>query len=156
VLPESQLDLFLIRTSVGYPAAESERRVLEDHRKGEPVDSIKSVVNVDEILSAQAAVRGVRVDETLRDYLLQIVAATRASDVFRLGVSTRAALSFYRGCQARAVCQQRDFVTPDDIKSLAVPTLSHRVLVDDFSRGSDRSATEAVVADLVQQIPVPV
>jgi MoxR-like ATPase len=156
VLPESQLDRFLIRTSVGYPAAESERRVLEDHRKGEPVDSIKSVVNVDEILSAQAAVRGVRVDETLRDYLLQIVAATRASDVFRLGVSTRAALSFYRGCQARAVCQQRDFVTPDDIKSLAVPTLSHRVLVDDFSRGSDRSATEAVVADLVQQIPVPV
>ncbi len=156
VLPESQMDRFLMRTSIGYPAAESERRVLQSHRSGEPVDSIKRVVTVEDILAAQQAVREVRFDVSLEEYLLEIVAATRASEAFRLGVSTRAALSFYRGCQARAVTEQRDFVTPDDVKSLAVSTLSHRVLVDGFSGGSDRQTAEQMMAELLTQVPVPV
>jgi len=156
LLPESQMDRFLMRTSIGYPAAESERRVLESHRSGEPVDSIQSVVSGDDVLLAQEAVRQVRFDASLEDYLLQIVAATRASESFRLGVSTRAALSFYRGCQARAVTEQRDFVTPDDIKALAVTALSHRVLVDDFSGGSDRHTAERLLAELLTEVPVPV
>lgn len=156
ILPESQMDRFLMRTSVGYPERESERRVLETHRSGEPVDSIKSVVTADEVVAAQDAVRTVRVDESLQEYLLEIVALTRATDAFRLGVSTRAALSFYRGCQARAVTEQRDFVTPDDVKSLAVTTLSHRVLVDDFSGNSNRTTAEELMADLLRRVPVPV
>jgi MoxR-like ATPase len=156
VLPESQMDRFLMRTSIGYPAAESERRVLESHRSGEPVDSIQSVVSVEDILAAQQAVREVRFDVSLEDYLLEIAAATRSSESFRLGVSTRAALSFYRGCQARAVTEQRDFVTPDDVKALAVATLSHRVLVDGFSGGSDRQTAERLMAELLTQVPVPV
>lgn len=156
ILPESQMDRFLMRTSIGYPEPASERQVLQSHRIGEPVDTIKSVVTADDILSAQAAVRSVRFDESLQDYLLEIVARTRTTDAFRLGVSTRAALSFYRGCQARAVTEQRDFVTPDDIKSLAVTTLSHRVLVDDFSGNASRDTAENLMAELLSNIPVPV
>ncbi|MCA9140701.1 MAG: AAA family ATPase, partial [Planctomycetales bacterium] len=156
ILPESQMDRFLMRTSVGYPAMESERQVLLSHRDGEPVDRIKSVVTADEVLEAQSAVRSVRVDESLQDYLLTIVSKTRSTDAFRLGVSTRAALSFYRGCQARAVTEQRDFVTPDDVKSLAVTTLSHRILIDDFSGNANRLTAENMMAELLRSIPVPV
>ena len=150
------MDRFLMRTSIGYPRIESERQVLQSHRDGEPVDSINSVVSADEVLAAQSAVRSVRVDDSLQDYLLEIVARTRVSDAFRLGVSTRAALSFYRGCQARAVTEQRDFVTPDDVKSLAVTTLSHRVLVDDFSGNANRTTAENLMTELLRSIPVPV
>lgn len=156
VLPESQMDRFLMRTSIGYPARESERQVLQSHRGGEPVDSIKSVVTADDVVAAQAAVRSVRVDDSLQDYLLQIVEMTRTTDAFRLGVSTRGTLSFYRGCQARAVTENRDFVTPDDVKSLAVMALSHRVLVDDFSGNSGRGNAENLMAELLRDIPVPV
>ncbi|MFU7561585.1 AAA family ATPase [Stieleria sp. JC731] len=156
ILPESQMDRFLMRTSIGYPAPESERRVLQSHRDGEPVDSIHSVVSADEVLNAQAAVRSVRFDESLEEYLLKIVHATRTDGGFRLGVSTRAALSFYRGCQARAVTEQRDFVIPDDIKALAVSTLSHRVLVDDFASQASRHVVEDLIGDLLKSIPVPV
>ncbi|WP_253154535.1 AAA family ATPase [Stieleria tagensis] len=156
ILPESQMDRFLMRTSIGYPPRESERRVLESHRNGEPVDSIAKVVNADDILAAQAAVRSVRFDESLQDYLLEIVEATRSTDAFQLGVSTRAALSFYRGCQARAITEEREFVTPDDVKSLAVSTLSHRVLIDDFSGTAGRQTAEELMAELLRKIPVPV
>lgn len=155
-LPESQMDRFLMRTSIGYPHRTSERQVLQSHRGGEPVDSIKPVVSADEVVSAQEAVRCVRVDDSLQDYLLEIVESTRQSEAFRLGVSTRGALSFYRGCQARAVTEGRDFVTPDDIKALAVSALSHRVLVDDFSGTADRSTAENLLAEVLARIPVPV
>ncbi|MCD0460106.1 AAA family ATPase [Roseiconus lacunae] len=156
ILPESQMDRFLMRTSVGYPEPEHERRVLQSHRDGEPVDSIHSVVTADDVLKAQSAVRQVRFDESLQDYLLKIVVATRTSADFRLGVSTRAALSFYRGCQARAVTEQRDFVIPDDIKALAVSTLSHRVQLDDFATQSSRLVVEEMITQLLETIPVPV
>ena len=153
-LPESQMDRFLMRTSIGYPAPESERSVLESHRDGEPVESIKSVVSIDEIISAQTAVRSVKVDESLRDYLLEIVTETRSRSEFRLGVSTRGALSFYRACQARAVTEQRDYVIPDDIKSLALTTLSHRILGDEFSE--DARQSEKTLTELLEMIPVPI
>ncbi|KAA5546330.1 AAA domain-containing protein [Roseiconus nitratireducens] len=156
VLPESQMDRFLMRTSIGYPARQSERSVLESHRDGEPVDSIKSVASTDDVREAQNAVRKVRFDPTLEDYLLEIVYQTRSSELFRLGVSTRAALSFYRGCQARAITEGRDFVIPDDIKALAISTLSHRVLVDDHLGDSSRDVAEERIGDLLRRIPVPV
>ncbi|QDT59127.1 ATPase RavA [Stieleria bergensis] len=155
-LPESQMDRFLMRTSVGYPAAEMEREVLHSHRQGEPVDSIQSVVEIADVLQAQASVRTVKFDVSLEDYLLQIVQRTRTDSAFAVGVSTRAAISFYRGCQARAVTENRDYVTPDDIKTLAIPVLAHRVLLDDYLGKDRRRAAEATLADVVASIAVPV
>lgn len=155
-LPESQLDRFLLRTSVGYPVREVERQVMLTHRSGEPVDSLKSTVTADEVLGAQQGVREITFDPSLVEYLLDIVEATRRFDGFQVGVSTRGALSFYRGCQARAFTEGRDYVTPDDIKRLAVPALSHRVLPEGVFQGADRSAVEQQVSDLLEQVPVPV
>jgi MoxR-like ATPase len=155
-LPESQLDRFLLRSSIGYPVREIEQQVMLTHRSGEPVDDLRPVVSVESIRVAQAAVRDITFDETLVDYLLDIVEATRQHDGFQVGVSTRGALSFYRGCQARAITEERDFVTPDDVKALAVATLSHRVLPEGIFQGASREAVETQVADLLQQVPVPV
>lgn len=155
-LPESQLDRFLLRTSIGYPDRQREREVLLTHRSGEPVDDLRPVVSIDQISSAQSIVRDVRFDESLADYLLDLVEATRQHDGFQVGVSTRGALSFYRGCQAMAVTNSRDYVTPDDVKALAVPALAHRVLPEGIFQGASREAVETQVSDLVQQIPVPI
>lgn len=154
-LPESQMDRFLLRTALGYPLREVEREVLTSHRTGEPVDHLTPVVSPDEVLAAQATVRNVRFDETLADYLLEIVRKTRSTDLFRVGVSTRGALSFYRGCQARAVTEKRDYVTPDDIKQLAVPALSHRVIPEGIYQGTDREGVESRLTELLEMIAVP-
>ena len=155
-LPESQLDRFLLRTSIGYPDREHERQVLSTHRQGEPVDELAPVVGVDAIRSAQQAVRNVKFDDSLADYLLNIVDATRQHDGFQVGVSTRAALSFYRGCQAMAVTDDRDFVTPNDVKSLAVAALAHRILAEGAFQTASRESVEQELNILLQQIPVPV
>lgn len=154
-LPESQLDRFLLRTSVGYPERIVEREVLSTHRIGEPVDQLQSVVTADEVHQAQKAVCDVAFDDSLVDYLLNIVDATRNHDGFQVGVSTRGALSYYRGCQARAITEGRDYVTPDDIKLLGVPALSHRVLTEGVFQGASRQDVEQQITDLLQQIPVP-
>ncbi|MEM9368039.1 MAG: MoxR family ATPase [Planctomycetota bacterium] len=155
-LPESQLDRFLLRTAIGYPDREHEKRVLTTHRAGEPVDGLGAVLAAPEVVAAQRAVGDVRFDDSLMNYLLDIVAATRKHDGFQVGVSTRGALSFSRGAQARAIVQGRDYVTPDDIKSLAVPALAHRVLPEGIFQGADRLAVEQQIADLVEPIAVPV
>lgn len=155
-LPESQLDRFLLRTSIGYPDRERERQVFDSHRDGEPVDRLESVVSVDQVAAAQKTVGSVRFDDSLVDYLMDIVEATRNDAAFDVGVSTRAALSFYRACQSNAITMGRDFVTPDDVKSLAVPTLSHRVIPADAFQGNSRVETESRIDELLQRIPVPV
>ena len=155
-LPESQLDRFLLRTSIGYPDRKIEQQVMLTHRDGEPVDELTPVVSEQSLLVAQKAVREVKFEETLVDYLLDIVDSTRQHDGFQVGVSTRGALSYYRGCQARAVTEARDYVTPDDVKQLAVPCLSHRVLPEGIFQGASRLEVETQLADLLQQIPVPV
>jgi len=155
-LPESQMDRFLLRTSIGYPDRSSERAVMESHRRGEPVDELKACVDPAVIRQAQESVRDVVFDDRLVDYLLNVVDATRNHGDFRIGVSTRAALSYYRGCQALAITNSRDFVSPDDIKQLAVPVLSHRILSSGVLQGSDRSSVEKQIAEMLQQIPVPV
>lgn len=155
-LPESQLDRFLLRTAIGYPDRDYEKRVLTTHRAGEPVEDLQAVLAALEVVDAQRVVGDVRFDDSLMNYLLDIVAATRKHQGFQVGVSTRGALSFSRGAQARAIVQGRDYVTPDDIKSLAVPTLSHRVLPEGVFQGADRIAVEQQIADLVEPIAVPV
>ena len=155
-LPESQMDRFLMRISIGYPERGVEREVLRTHRDGEPVDELKAVVSIDAMRAAQIAVRKVAMEDSLVDYLLRIVDATRVTPGIRVGVSTRGALSFYRGCQARAVTEARNFVIPDDIKQLAVTVLSHRVVPDAVLGSIDRDSVERTIGDLVETIAVPV
>ena len=142
--------------SIGYPDRSVERKVMSTHRSGEPVDQLQPVVTTDEVLAAQSLVRQVTFEDSLVGYLLDIVEATRAHPGFRVGVSTRGALSFYRGCQARALSDRRDFVTPDDIKSLAVATLAHRVLPEGVFHSAGRETVESELKELLDQVPVPV
>jgi MoxR-like ATPase len=155
-LPESQMDRFLMRISIGYPERNVEREVLRSHRDGEPVDDLKSVVSIEAMRNSQLAARQVLVEDSLVDYLLKIVDTTRETAGIRVGVSTRGALSFYRGCQARAITERRSFVTPDDIKKMAVTVLSHRVVPDAVLGSIDRDSVERLIGDLVETIPVPV
>ncbi|EMI44637.1 AAA family ATPase [Rhodopirellula sp. SWK7] len=155
-LPESQLDRFLLRTSIGYPIREIERMVLKTHQAGEPVNTLESVVSPEQIVAVQEEVGRVRFDDSLTGYLLDIVAATRQHEAFQVGVSTRGALSFYRGCQSLALLRGRDYVVPDDLKLLAVPALAHRVLPEGIFQGGSRTVVEQQLADLIEPIPVPV
>jgi MoxR-like ATPase len=155
-LPESQLDRFLIRLSMGYPGREDERRVLSSHRQGEPVQELEPVVEGDQVVGLQEAVRKVAVEESVGDYLLDIVERTRHSEELRVGVSTRGALSLYRAAQALALIEGRAFVIPDDVKRLAPLVLSHRVILKGFLRTGQREAAEAIIRRLVDQTTVPI
>lgn len=156
VLPESQLDRFIMRIDVGYPAREAERDVLRSHRAGEPVDRLTPVVTLAEIKEAQMQVREVRFDDSLLDYLQDIVDKTRSSNDLQVGVSTRGALAFYRAAQASAIISGRNYVVPDDIKDLATSVLAHRVLARGFVAGGDRSAAEAIIQRCLESVTVPV
>jgi MoxR-like ATPase len=154
-LPESQLDRFLLRLSMGYPGRDDERRVLVSHRNGEPVQELEPVIECEQVTALQEAVRGVAVEDSVGDYLLNIVHRTRETDELRVGVSTRGALSLYRAAQALALIEGRAFVVPDDVKRLAPLALSHRVILKGFLRGSQRDVADAVIRRLVEQTPVP-
>ena len=155
VLPESQLDRFMIRLRMGYPIRSEERKVLSSHRTGEPVEALAPVLTADDILQLQRAVRNVRVDEAIADYLLDIVHATRRGEDLHVGVSTRGALTLYRAAQSLALVSGRDFVVPDDVKSLAVPVLAHRVVGKSFLQAGEFGAAEAIIRDLVDRLRVP-
>jgi MoxR-like ATPase len=156
VLPESQLDRFLMRIDLGYPARDAERNVLRSHRSGEPVDGLPSVVSLSEIKQWQLAVREIRFDDALVDYLQDIVDRTRSSNELQVGVSTRGALALYRAAQAQALLAGRDYVIPDDIKSLAVGVLSHRVMPRGFAAGSERGIVESMIKRCLESVAVPV
>ncbi len=155
-LPESQLDRFLLRLRLGYPDRAAEKAILTSHRGGEPVESLRPVLSGDDVLTLQVRVRQVRVEDSLSDYVLDLVAATRAHPDIYLGASTRAALSLYRAAQALALLEGRDYVIPDDVKRLAGPVLAHRLLAKASRQGGRGDAAETIVADVVAQTPVPV
>jgi MoxR-like ATPase len=154
-LPESQLDRFLLRISVGYPERDHELQVLLNHRAGEPVDRMEPVLTSEQVESLQQEVRNVRVDESINEYLLDVVHTTRECEDLQVGVSIRGALSYYRACQALAMVEGRDYVVPDDVKHLAVPVLAHRVVTKGYLHGSQREALEALIGRLVDEVPVP-
>jgi len=155
VLPESQLDRFMIRLRLGYPLRSEERRVLSSHRNGEPVETLRPVLTAEDVLQLQQAVRQVRVDDSIADYLLDIVHATRKGDDLHVGVSTRGALTLYRAAQSLALVSGRDYVVPDDIKTLAIPVLSHRVVGKSFLQAGEFGAAEAIIRDIVDRLRVP-
>lgn len=155
-LPESQLDRFLIRISIGYPDRMHERQVLQMHRQGEPVEQLQTVLDGDQVIQLQQAVREVQVDESVSDYLLEVVEATRNSDQLHVGASTRGALNLYSAAQAAAFLDSRDFVVPDDIKQLAAAVLAHRVIPKGYLHGTRSRETEELIDQLVAQVSVPV
>jgi MoxR-like ATPase len=154
-LPENQLDRFLLRISMGYPSREEERQVLESHCQGEPVDQLEAVLDIGQLRDLQAAVRNVRVDGSIYDYVLDITDATRESEELVIGVSPRGAISLYRAAQALAVLENRDYVVPDDVKQLTVPVLSHRVLGKGIVQGSQRNVTEGIIREIVNSVSTP-
>lgn len=153
-LPESQLDRFLLRIAMGYPAREDERRVLRARAAGEDVDALSPVMTKEELLSLAARSREVRVDPAIEDYVLSILDGTRRGGRFLLGLSTRAGVGLVRAAQARAVCEGRDHCLPDDVKHLAVPVLAHRVLPSPVESG-DPSDGERLLLQLLERTPVP-
>jgi MoxR-like ATPase len=155
VLPESQLDRFLFRISVGYPDRESERDILQSHRAGEPVDSLQAVASTDEIVEIKQVVRQQRVDESISRYMLDVVHATRESKELSVGVSTRGALLWFRAVQAMAFAEGRDYVVPDDAKQMAVSVLAHRVLTKSYSYENQRQISEAIIRRILAEIPAP-
>ena len=129
--------------------------MLTQHRVGEPVESLEPVLSGAEVVALQQAVRAVRVDDVLNEYLLDVVTATRNHPDIYLGASTRAALGLYRAAQAKALLDGRDYVVPDDIKELAQPVLAHRVLAKGFRQGERGDAAGQVLAEILRGTTVP-
>ena len=155
-LPESQLDRFLVRTSVGYPGEDVERSLLVG-RSGptNDVDSIEPALTPEHVSKLCTSVDEVALGDEGAAYLQAIVRATRESRALEIGVSTRGLLSYARAVRARALISGRTFVTPDDVHALAVPVCAHRVVLKG-SRRADRVEAEAVIRELVTRVPVPV
>ncbi|HZP35898.1 MAG TPA: AAA family ATPase [Methylomirabilota bacterium] len=153
-LPESQLDRFLLRLRVGYPAPADEKAVLRGKAAPPPV-GVGPVVLAEEVLSLQEAAEQVRAEESVLDYLLAVVAATRRSSLLSLGVSPRGSLALLRAARARALADGRDYLVPDDIKELALPVLAHRVMVKTAVAGGGGMDGDAAIATILQDVPVP-
>jgi len=154
-LPEAQLDRFLIRLSLGYPSLEEEAKMLARLQLGHPIDDISPVVSAGDWLACQEAVREVHVDDKVRHYLLEIVHGTRMHDDIQLGGSPRASIALFRTAQALAAINNRNFVTPDDIKRLVQPVLAHRVILRPESR-LRKVTTAALLQEIVSDVRVPV
>ena len=153
-LPEAQRDRFTARISMGYPSAESELAMLEIHGSSSPLESLEPVAQAEDITELIAAVRTVHVAESLKQYVIRLVAATRASPELRLGASPRATLHLLRAGRARAALDGRDFVIPDDMQALAVPVLAHRLLPS-AEAVVTQQPPERVMAAIVEHLPLP-
>jgi MoxR-like ATPase len=155
-LPESQLDRFLMKLTIGYPNATDEKKLLRAGGAQDALEQLAPVLDVDEVRELQEQVMHIHVKEALIEYLMTIVHTTRTHPEVALGVSTRGALTYFKTCQALAMVNGRDFVIPDDVKRLAEPVLSHRILMRDrrMLRG-DHSPEAKFVTKVVSEIPVP-
>jgi MoxR-like ATPase len=153
-LPESQLDRFLLRIRIGYPGAPDEKSVLRG--AGSPVlETLVPVLQAEDVVALQEEADRVRADESLLDYIMVLVAATRTSPLLSLGVSPRGSLALLRAARAQALADGRDYLVPDDVKSLAVPALAHRVMVKGRGAQGGGMDAEAVLRSIVQDVPVP-
>jgi MoxR-like ATPase len=156
-LPESQLDRFMLRLRIGYPAADDEKQILRDREYVDPLQELSAVMTDSDITAIQENVASVSVDDALVEYLMRLVAATRESEMLDLGVSPRGTLSLFRAAQALALTEERTFCIPDDIKRLVIPVFAHRVVVSSrFSSSLRRSEeAEAVLREILKSVSVP-
>lgn len=154
-LPEAQLDRFLMRLELGYPALDDEIAMLERFEQTDPLLILEPVTNAEEIVALQQTIRQVRISEPLRRYIAEVTRATRENADIHMGASPRAALALARATQAQAALDGRDFVLPDDVKALAVAVLSHRLILETEARLRGRSAADAVRM-VLGRVAVPV
>jgi MoxR-like ATPase len=158
-LPESQMDRFLLRIELGYPARAVERDVLRERGGADPVSAITPTLELAEVRAAQDAVLAVTATDALLDYAMAIVESTRTHGAVAVGVSTRGALAWYRAAQAAAFLDGRDYCVPDDFKALAVSALAHRLTLGGGAGGEHpakvRAESERIIRELVGRVPVP-
>ena len=152
-LPEAQLDRFMLRIRLGYPSAADEQKIMDEQKLSHPLDDLKEVLDVSELLALQAAVREVYVDPSVADYIVRLVNGTRTHPDVYLGASPRGSLALYRTGQALAALSGRDYVIPDDVKALAEPTLAHRLIIKTSSSMHDIDPRQ-VIAELLNTVPV--
>ena len=155
-LPESQLDRFLMRIQIGYPSRVDERRVLASQRLVHPLESLEPVLEGAEVEGIQLAVRQVRVDDSITDYILEIVSRSRHTEELDIGVSPRGGLSLSRAAQALALIEGRDYCLPDDVKRLAIPVLAHRVIRRAALAAAGGRDEREIIREIVDATAVPV
>ena len=154
-LPEAQLDRFMLRISLGYPTREHEAQMLARFRGKPDGVALEPVAGTVEIAAARVEVDSVRVEQPIRDYVLDIVEQTRRHEQLRLGASPRACLALQQASQAHALLDGRDFVLPDDVKTLAEAVLAHRLVIDASARL--RGVTGgSVITEILDAVPVPI
>lgn len=156
-LPESQLDRFMMRISMGYPEMLEEKQILRNQMTRHPIEDIEAVMQASDVVELQKLVRNVRVDDLILDYLVKIVNTTRSTDLLELGVSPRASLALLHASQACAVLEKRDYCIPDDVKELVIPVFAHRVVVNARYGSTKRHTEEAesVLQEIIRSIEVP-
>jgi len=154
-LPEAQVDRFLVKLPIGYPTLDEENSILLRFERADPLEQLAPVVETDELLAMQKQVREIRVEASVRNYVIAITRATRVHSEVSLGASPRGTLALYHAAQAWAAIHGRAFVVPDDIKKLTPYVLTHRILIQPQVRLRGRKP-EDIVAEIVETVPVPV
>lgn len=154
-LPEAQMDRFFMKISMGYPTLQEELAILDRNGEKNPISNISEpVISTAEVSALQEQVNAVQVSESVRNYIISLVHATRDSDLSALGVSPRGSIACFKAVRASAFVHGRNFVTPDDVKALAVPVLAHRILLSPKGRNS-LGTSEKLVEQLLSSLPVP-
>ncbi len=153
-LPEAQIDRFMMRVSLGYPAAADEMRILELQREHHPLEDIGQVVSADELMAAQAAVKQVYVDDLIKEYIVDLANVSRRHPDVYLGASPRGSLALFKAARAHAALEGRSYVIPDDVKRLLVATFAHRLIISPSARLKNVEA-RAVVEQIAASVPVP-
>jgi MoxR-like ATPase len=154
-LPEAQLDRFIMKIALGYPDDQEENDILVRFERSDPLDALESAVDPETILAMQSEVRSVRVEESVRNYIVNVCRSTRNHADIELGASPRATMALYRTCQALAAIRGRDYVIPDDVKLMAPYVLTHRLIISAQTRLRGRRPEE-LIAEIVASVPVPV
>ena len=154
-LPEAQVDRFLIKLPIGYPTEEEEHAILLRFERQDPLENLKPVTTPDELTAMQRQVREVRIEESVRGYVVNVVRATREHQDVQLGVSPRGTLALYKCSQALAAIRGREYVLPDDVKLLAPYVLTHRIIVSPATRLRGRQLTDVLI-DVTETVPAPV
>ncbi len=154
-LPEAQIDRFLLRVEIGYPSEVEENDILERFRSDDPLEEVEAVTTHEEVLKLQEQRKDIRVEESIRNYIVKVARATREHAEIELGASPRATLALYQTSQAWAAIQGREYVLPDDVKFMAPHVLTHRLMISPQAQLRGRRPEE-MVADIVDSVPVPV
>jgi len=156
LLPENQLDRFLLRVSLGYPEREREKDILRQQPGRYKLEHLDPVMTTEDVLALQGQAAQVKVDPILMDYLMDIVEASRANDQLHVGISPRGALALMQAAQALALIEGREFVTPDDIKTLVAPVCAHRIITRNHLSNGDINTARLALEQILQKIPSPV